>query len=288
VWVRHHQLTSVKSPFCVIRLPSEDAAKKLVSRSILTNSIYELWGSGVDYKTLHADVRRRTEHKWPDYKNVSFKFEALGYQRSLDLKAQRAVIDEFNYLPFEGPILMKNAEYEFGVFEHYNLKAKIPSMIYFGRFIADGGRGQYAPYSLKTREYISTTSMDSELAFITANITLAAPGKLIYDPFVGTASFPIACSHFGATTMGSDIDGRSVRGTRGKDITTNFKQYGLTSLLLDDFVSDLVNSPLRLTRFLDGIVCDPPYGVREGLKTLGRKNGLGKEPFYIDGVAAHL
>jgi len=269
-------------------LPSEDAARTLVSRSILTDSIYELWGSGHDYETLHADVRRRTQHRWLDYTHVSFKFKVLGYQSSLKRETQSTVIESFDYLGFQGPIRMKGADCEFAVMEHYDFNDKTPRIIYFGRFIADGGRTIVGNYSLKKRRYISRTSMDSELALITANIACAAPGKLVYDPFVGTGSFPIACSHFGAITVGSDIDGRAVRGSKECNITTNFDQYGLTHLWLDSFISDLVNTPLRITRFLDGIVCDPPYGVREGLRTLGRKDGSGKEAHYIDGIAAHL
>ena len=60
---------------------------------------------------------------------------------------------------------------------------------------------------------------------------------------------------------------------------TNFGQYGLGDKWMDGLVADLTNSPLRTGSrtesggrqgWLDGIVCDPPYGVREGLKVLGR------------------
>lgn len=210
-------------------------------------------------------MRLRTEHRWPDYRHGTFKFKVLGYQNRLDMKTQFKIIESFQYLGFEGSIRMKGADNEFGVFEHYNFHGTVPTAIYLGRFIANGGRQIFQPYDLKKRHYISTTSMDSELAFVTANIAMAAPGKLFHDPFVGTGSFPIACAHFGAMTTGSDIDGRSVRGEKNRNITTNFEQYDLTSLWLDSFISDLTNTPLRLTRFLDGIVCDPPYGVREGL-----------------------
>jgi len=58
---------------------------------------------------------------------------------------------------------------------------------------------------------------------------------------------------------------------------------------LDGFVSDLTNSPLRKTAFLDAIVCDPPYGVREGLKVLGSRDpGKGKEPIVRNGELRHL
>ena len=79
-----------------------------------------------------------------------------------------------------------------------------------------------------------------------------------------------------------------MRGREGKDIRTNFRQYGLLDKYLDGFISDLTHSPLRKGRFLDGIIGDPPYGVREGLKVLGTKDGSGKEAVYINGEAAHL
>ena len=183
---------------------------------------------------------------------------------------------------------MRNPDQIFGVFVDCDWEIPVPKHIYFGRWIACSQRDVINTYSLKKRQYLSTTSMDSELALITANLTLAAPGKLIYDPFVGTGSFPIACSHFGAVTMGSDIDGRAVRGKQGRNIVTSFQQYGLLNRYLDGFISDLTHCPLKLGRFLDGIICDPPYGVREGLKVLGTRDGSGKEVVYIDGEASHL
>ena len=191
-------------------------------------------------------------------------------------------------MDFKGPIRMKDAEQTFTIFEEYDYDVSSPKQIYLGRFLGDGSRHAIVEYSLKQRDYINTTSMDSELALLTANLTLAAPGKIFYDPFVGTGSFPIACSHFGARTIGSDIDGRMVRGRNGKSIKTNFRQYGLLDRYLDGFVSDLTHSPLRGGRWLDGIVGDPPYGVREGLKVLGTKNDSGKEIVFIDGEASYL
>ena len=183
---------------------------------------------------------------------------------------------------------MNCPEQEFTIFEDYDWGNLTPKRIFMGRLVAGSAREAIVKYSLKTRKYISTTSMDSELALVTANLTLAGPGKLFYDPFVGTGSFPIACSHFGAVSMGSDIDGRSVRGRMGRNIVTSFEQYGLRVRYLDGFISDLTNSPLRMHALFDGILCDPPYGVREGLKVLGSKDGSGKQPVFIDGEAVHL
>ena len=37
-------------------------------------------------------------------------------------------------------------------------------------------------------------------------------GKIVYDPFAGTGSLLYTCAHWGSYVMGSDIDGRQMRG----------------------------------------------------------------------------
>ncbi|CAD6590217.1 MAG: hypothetical protein ASARMPRED_004680 [Alectoria sarmentosa] len=279
---------SENSPYSIVRLIDEAAARALLSRSISSKGIYELWGSGKDYAELHADVIRRTKGQWQQYQSCSFRFEFDSFSGSRTLPEQRAIIESFKYMGFKGPIKMRDAQQTFTIFEEYDYSVPGPKQMYLGRFLGGSSRHAIVDYSLKTRSYINTTSMDSELALLTANLTLAAPDKLFYDPFVGTGSFPIACSHFGARTIGSDIDGRMVRGKNGRDIRTNFRQYGLLDRYLDGFISDLTHSPLRRGRWLDGIVGDPPYGIREGLKILGTKNGSGKKVVFVDGEASHL
>jgi tRNA (guanine10-N2)-methyltransferase len=183
---------------------------------------------------------------------------------------------------------MQDPDLRFQILEEYELGNKQPKRVFLGRWLADSDRQAIGKYDLKKRRYISTTSMDAELALVTANMVRAASGKLIYDPFVGTASLLIACAHKGAMTMGSDIDGRSIRGNADKNTITNYQQYGLLQTYLDSFVSDLTHTPLRPIKLLDGIVCDPPYGVREGLKVLGTKDGANRGAIMIDGVEAHL
>ncbi|KAJ4296659.1 hypothetical protein N0V90_006707 [Kalmusia sp. IMI 367209] len=281
-----------ESPFCVIRLPSDSAARALISRSLLSQGIYELWGQGATYNALHSSVQEISSEKWAKYESVPFRFTLDCFRGTRDQAQQREIIESFSYLGFNGPIRMRDAEASFRVFEDYDNKAPEPNYMYLGRFVAASGRDAKTTYDLKKRHYISTTSMDAELALVTANMALAAPGKLFYDPFMGTGGFPLACAHFGAVVCGSDIDGRSIRGTGGSarkgqtgkmDVEGNFRQYGLESRYLGAFVSDLTNTPFRILQhsnnaaesgYLDGIVCDPPYGIREGLKVLGSRDKL--------------
>ncbi|KAH7095595.1 tRNA guanosine-2'-O-methyltransferas-like protein TRM11 [Paraphoma chrysanthemicola] len=279
------------SPYCVVNLPSDAAAKSIVYRSILAQGIYELWGQGATYDQLHESVHTISS-RWAQYEQASFRFTVEGFRGGKSVTEQRDIIDSFSYLSFKGLPRMRNPDVSFRVFEDYDLDVSVPKYLYFGRLIAESNRNEAKKtYDLKKRHYISTTSMDAELTLLTANIAQVAPGKLFYDPFMGTGGFPIACAHFGAVVFGSDIDGRTIRGTGGSarrgqtgkmDVVGNFKQYGLASSYLGGFVSDLTNTPLRVPirttdsagGFLDGIVCDPPYGIREGLKVLGSRQTL--------------
>ena len=283
-----------------MRLPDEAAARAVAKRSILVKDIFELWGEGTNYEELHADVRRRTQHRWNDYIAVPFKFTIDYFAGTRSLVQKGEIIRSFSYMGFKGPIRLKDPDEGFFVMEEYIDDVEVsklgvsrtedPRKIYLSRKIADSCREDVLKYDLKKRRYISTTSMDAELSLITANMALAAPGKLFFDPFVGTGSFIVAASHFGALTLGADIDGRSFRGKeKGKlGVYENFDQYGIKSKFIDTFTSDLTNTPLTRTAVLDGIVCDPPYGVREGLRVLGNRKGKPAVNVIIDGIPAYL
>lgn len=100
------------------------------------------------------------------------------------------------------------------------------------------------------------------------------------DPFVGTGSLLVACSHFNTFAFGSDIDIWVLQGYKvGKkakkdlpgmekitwyDIFTNFKWYGLP---LPNILAMDWSYPIYQHReIFDAIVCDPPYGIWAGSK----------------------
>ncbi len=245
------------------------------------------------------------------YATSSFKLESDSFQGKRSNASRLALIDSFGaVLPLEGDIDMVAPALVLTVFEHWKLGSMQqqkenpdaviePEHYYLGRFVAGTARNASRTYDLKKRRYIATTSMDAELSLLTANLALAAPGKLFYDPFAGTGSFPLAAAHWGAVAWGSDIDGRAVRGsaagingaggsggsrTGRRDVRGNFEQYGLLSSFGDVFTADLTHIPLRrggAHRWIDGIVCDPPYGVREGPRVLGVRNPE-KKPWVVE------
>ena len=60
---------------------------------------------------------------------------------------------------------------------------------------------------------------------------------------------------------------------------------------MDTFVMDFTNNAFRSDLVVDSIVCDPPYGVREGLKVCGAKNpekAAGRENHIVDGELGHF
>lgn len=169
--------------------------------------------------------------------------------------------------------------------------------------------------NLKKRVYIGNTSMESEMSLLMASMALAGPGKLVYDPFAGTGSMLYASAVFGAMAFGSDIDGRPMRGKENigdsnsqTGIVKSATQYGVRDRILDTVVFDMTQNPWRkdlmfslgdevgkaerATRpkgIVDGIVVDPPYGVRAGAKRLGKRDPEKQrtEPYWMpDGLGA--
>lgn len=92
-----------------------------------------------------------------------------------------------------------------GSFEH----------VYFGKRVGvSRARPIINVHDIKKRAFFGNTSMEAEMGLLTAGQTLPAPGKLMYDPFVGTGSLLYAVAHWGAFVIGSDIDARQFRGKR--------------------------------------------------------------------------
>ncbi|KAI0930157.1 hypothetical protein AcW1_008911 [Taiwanofungus camphoratus] len=152
--------------------------------------------------------------------------------------------------------------------------------VFFGRLIEEGSaRPLVKKFDVKKRVYYGNTSMEAEISLLMANQTLAAPGKLIYDPFIGTGSMAYTTAHFGAFVFGSDIDGRQMRGKATQPgIIRAASQYNVADRIVDLCTFDVTHNPWRCGNLFDAIVTDPPYGVRAGAKRLGRKSKPEKVP----------
>ncbi|KAF8608623.1 tRNA guanosine-2'-O-methyltransferase [Ceratobasidium sp. AG-I] len=290
-------------PFMCVQLDKEEDAKLLAGRCILIKAIYELWAMGPSYSTLHI-MNKENRAKWDTetYHNARFRFNVLAYCHTIPKTRQREIMEGFAYMGYKGKIDMANPELVMACIEEYpdlqgssRHKAHQDGefmQVIFGRLIAEGtARKLIAKFDVKKRSYFGNTSMEAEMSLLMANQALAAPGKLVYDPFVGTGSMLYTAAHFGAMVFGSDIDGRQMR---GKETTPGIRraahQYGVLHRVLDLCTFDVTQGPLRRGGLFDAIITDPPYGVRAGAKRLGRKEGqeMRTEPLVLqDGSLSH-
>ncbi len=272
-----------ESPFMIVELENDEQARKLVKRAVLCKAIYELWGQGKDMEEMHEDVKRNKERLVPRFKKSSFKFVILQYQgKKKSRKQQMKIIDSFQYLGLEGKIDLENPDEKFTVLQTYTIiKANLqprsePDYCWFGRLIELSARseGVVDKYEIAKRPFYGTTTFESELSLVTCNLAQVRDGALIYDPFVGTGSFLLASGYFGGYTFGSDIDFLTLKGGRPgkkniKKLEDDFKYYGTHDKFGDVICMDFTNCALRKDMQIDTIVCDPPYGIREGVKVCG-------------------
>ncbi|KAL0577032.1 hypothetical protein V5O48_004966 [Marasmius crinis-equi] len=276
-------------PFMVLELESEDHARLLAQRCILIKSIYEFYCQADNYEELHRQ-NQANRHLWERYiEDTSFKFSVQAYNHKIPQRRQKEVVENFAYMGFSGKIDMKTPEIIMGCFEEYDdrrghIRDKYEGdgsfrQVYFGKLIAEGtARALVSTFDVKKRSFFGNTSMESEISLLMANQSLASPGKLIYDPFMGTGSMAYPTAYFGAHVYGSDIDGRQMRGKGDvPGVVRAASQYGVAPRILDLCTFDITHNPWRCGDLFDAIITDPPYGVRAGAKRLGRKKELDAE-----------
>lgn len=79
--------------------------------------VYEFYAQGKDYEELHV-ANKANRHLWLPYAhNISFKFLVTAYNHKIHGSRQRAVVESFAYMDFDGKIDMKNPDVTFGCFE---------------------------------------------------------------------------------------------------------------------------------------------------------------------------
>lgn len=285
-------------PFLVVKLENDEEAHKLIDRAVLSKGIYELWGYGDSFEELHQSVKSNMDQLRGPYMHSTFKFENLTFQGGKKSRDQQLKMYEgFAFLEFQGKIRMKNPDQTFAILEQYSLGADLhpldhPDHCWLGRQINLSARSRdvVEKYDIKKRPYFGTTSFDAELSLFTCNMAQVRPGELIYDPFVGTGSFLVASAEFGGVTIGSDIDFLTLKGKGPKRrLKDNFDYYKDPLQFTDVLCMDFTNNAFRKDLTFGAIVCDPPYGVREGVKVCGTTdNKLGRETIVIDGQLAYL
>jgi len=272
----------------MLHLESEEHAKLILSRSVMVKYCCQLWVEGNSLEEFHNKLK---QFPFSDIshllsKKVSFKIEVESYMKKLGGKEKLEKVESVSYIPVNGPVNLVNPDLTISYMEYFgsdhNNLPDSPIKVMIGKKVGEGQRERINKQSIKKRIFIGNTTMDPQLSLLMANLGKVSPGSLVLDPFVGTGSILLAAAEFGGSVLGSDLDfqtlhartrpsrvGQKVR-AMDESMVANFDQYSLSSLYLDVVTGDASQPPWRQDRpWLDCVLTDPPYGVRETVARVG-------------------
>ncbi|SDK47820.1 methyltransferase domain-containing protein [Methanoculleus thermophilus] len=118
---------------------------------------------------------------------------------------------------------------------------------YFGRVIMQIDRGAFDVRNPMRRPFFHPGVMMPRMARALVNISLAAPGDWVYDPFCGTGGILLEAREIGARILGSDFDPAMVAGYR-QNLPNS-----------DVLIADATAVPV-CDHAIDAVVTDLPYG----------------------------
>ncbi|KAK4698266.1 hypothetical protein P7C70_g8015, partial [Phenoliferia sp. Uapishka_3] len=114
------QPPDITRPYMVIHLETEEQAKLLASRSISIKTVWHYWADGENYEQLQNNIKPQSDLYEPCTPlTTSWKFLVSSFGQAIALPEQLQVIHSFAWMGFKGPIKLKGADVEIGVFEEY-------------------------------------------------------------------------------------------------------------------------------------------------------------------------
>ncbi|PVD32521.1 hypothetical protein C0Q70_07961 [Pomacea canaliculata] len=275
-------------PFLELRLKSDEEGQRLMQRSTLGRSLFELMAKGHNMTELCENLQKLPETQRSLPASASFRLQVDGFNKKLPQSTKVEKIERLlgTCLKFNGQVDLKKPDHSFHLLEYYGHEGtpppEQPLFLYFGRWVANGQRERIRQYHLQNRHFIGNTSMDAELSLIMANMGCVRKNDLVLDPFVGTGSLLVACAHYGAYVMGTEIDylllhakarpsrHNQTQRQKSESVQANLRQYGLESQYLDVLVADASRPEIwRQQPLFDAIITDPPYGIREQTRKIG-------------------
>ncbi|MEM0342967.1 MAG: methyltransferase domain-containing protein [Thermoplasmata archaeon] len=123
--------------------------------------------------------------------------------------------------------------------------------VHIGRVIGTVDRSSFERRKNRYMPFTYPASLHPKYARALVNLSRAAPGGRMLDPFCGTGAVLAEAALVGAVPVGSDISEEMIEGAR-----KNLHHLGLRSELL---VSDVGRVP-EVVGSVDSIATDPPYG----------------------------
>jgi tRNA (guanine10-N2)-methyltransferase len=171
----------IKDPLIEIEIPDiENNAKKIISRSILTDKILKVYSIGRTYEEVIEKINI-DDIKDELIIDKSFRCDVDARGKVIDCKGQLEIFAKIlTYLFSIGlkeNVSMNNPERIFVIVENEKNGLK-----YFGKVIAKRNDGikyiyienalYYSQYSLQKRKYLGPTSTDNVLSFLMVNFNL--------------------------------------------------------------------------------------------------------------------
>ena len=170
---------------------------------------------------------------------LTFSVRVESYEHRYAPNEKLAILQQFPFNHFHptGRVQLLNARDRFVIFlEHEKVPTPAgttsgPSTGSLRRVLVchaitgpSARRALLEQYSLKYRPYIGTTSMPPELTFLMCNLAHVQKSDLVMDPFCGTGSSLVTAGHWGAMTVGTDMDGRVLRRGTAKVLSLQQQQ----------------------------------------------------------------
>jgi tRNA (guanine10-N2)-methyltransferase len=290
---------------CFIELQSVEEARNVCQRCVLVRAILIPLGHGHDYNECVSSLACATTDQLcldmlSTEKPQSFKCVVESFGRKHQTAEQVNLMEKFGpvlFNRFTGEVCLKSPDVEFYILEDafpagghkMGVDRTQPRQVLLGRFVASGAANLGHEYHLSRRKMLGPTSTNAELSFVMANMAHIGPGSIVLDPFCGTGSILVSCAAKGAVVVGADLDMQVLRGkaqTKSAAMDVNFAQYGLPRPA-GVLRADILRASFRKRPWVDAVVCDPPYGVREGAKSV-REDSLSRasedDSEYVPGM----
>uniref|UniRef100_A0A0G4HHF0 Ribosomal RNA large subunit methyltransferase K/L-like methyltransferase domain-containing protein n=1 Tax=Chromera velia CCMP2878 TaxID=1169474 RepID=A0A0G4HHF0_9ALVE len=286
---------------------NEGLLRDVLGRCVLIESGFEAWGWGGSHSEA---VKRSADRAFliseeQKKKSWAARCRVIGVRR----RDPRSVLGLYRETlkRLEGGVDLEKPELEVTILEEFTrgrekqiLGEGLKAVMIGRRLAVGGGGGLPDKFNLRSRPYVSLTTMNPDVSFLMANLGGVVRGNRVLDPFCGSCSLLLPCAYFGAETFGLDADDSVLlglasarrdqqkqireaqeKGMRGSassiglpEISSNFVEKGLPVPRL--FHAPIDKPPPEVAEtFFDAIVTDPPYGLMAGRRGVAAEDGQG-------------